>query len=88
MSIIGLYTVCDRENPNLITVEILCHGVVTRKVFSWRIEYIERNAGISTYDNVTFRTNRWMMDFILAYGIKIKLCIVNRLMKTIISEDF
>lgn len=59
----GLYTVCDRENPNLITVEILCHGVAPEKYFHEELEYIERNAGISTYDNVTFRTNRWMMDF-------------------------
>lgn len=59
----GLYTLCDRNNPNLITVEILCHGVAPERYFHEELQYIEKNFNIGLYDNVTFRTNRWMMDF-------------------------
>lgn len=59
----GLYTICNRDNPNLLTVEILCHGVSPEKYFQEELKYIESQYNIKEYDNVTFRTNRWMMDF-------------------------
>lgn len=59
----GLYAVVDREAVNLLTVEILCHGVSSNEYLQEQLRYIEDKIHIKKYDNVTFRTNRWMMDF-------------------------
>lgn len=59
----GLYAVVDRDANNLTTVEILCHGVSSGKYLQEQLRYIERKVHGIKYNNVTFRTNRWMMDF-------------------------
>lgn len=59
----GLYAVVNRDAVNLITVEILCHGVSSNEYLQEQLKFIERDIHGIKYDNVTFRTNRWMMDF-------------------------
>lgn len=61
--IAGLYAVVNRDMANLMTVEILCHGVSSNEYFQTQLRYIERKIHGKKYNNVTFRTNRWMMDF-------------------------
>lgn len=64
--IAGLYAVVNRDETNLLTVEILCHGVSSNEYLQEQLRYIEsRNKG-KQYNNVTFRTNRYMMDFYFA----------------------
>lgn len=58
----GLYSVVDRNNENLFTVEILCHGVSSNSYLKEELQYIKENKKID-FDSLTFRTNRWMMDF-------------------------
>lgn len=62
----GLYSIVDRNNSNLLTVEILCHGVSPEVYFKQQLRYLEETGCVSEYDNVTFRTNQWMMDFYFA----------------------
>ncbi len=61
--IAGLYTVVDRNTVDLTTVEILCHGVSSNEYLQEQLRYIEKKIHGEKYDNLTFRTNRWMMDF-------------------------
>lgn len=71
--IAGLYAICNKYDSNLVTVEILCHGVAPEKYFHEELDYIEKKYNIKHYDNVTFRTNRWMMDFYFGLWNKDKL---------------
>lgn len=61
----GLYAVVDRDNPNFVTVEILCHGVSSDAYLQEELEAIKKRIGNKRFDRLTFRTNKWMMDFYL-----------------------
>lgn len=59
----GLYSVVGRSLENLVTVEILCHGVSPDRYFQDELEQLKKETGIKEFDNVGFRTNRWLLDF-------------------------
>lgn len=61
--IAGLYSIVDKNNPNVTTVEILCHGVSPFRYFREELVQLRKEHGFNTFDNVTFRTNQWMLDF-------------------------
>ena len=62
----GLYSIVGRSFDNLLTVEILCHGVSPDRYFQEEIEQLRKENGIDDFDNVSFRTNRWLLDFSFA----------------------
>lgn len=63
--IAGLYAVVG--NPeNLITIEILCHGVSQYSYFKENVDFLCSKVN-RPIDNITFRSNQWMMDFYLAF---------------------
>lgn len=59
----GLYAVVGHDNPNLCTVEILCHGVSPDKYLQEQLSDIRCNLGEKKFNKLTFRTNRWLMDY-------------------------
>ena len=69
----GLYSIVGRNFDNLFTVEILCHGVSPDKYFQEELEQLKKEKGIHTFDNISFRTNRWLLDFCFAFWNKDRL---------------
>lgn len=59
----GLYSIVGRNFDNLLTVEILCHGVSPDRYFQDELEQLKKEQNINNFDNVSFRTNRWLLDF-------------------------
>ena len=59
----GLYAIVDRYHPNLVSVEILCHGVSPDAYLQAQLQYLNKKTKNRTYNNLTFRTNKWMADF-------------------------
>lgn len=69
----GLYSIVGRSFENLLTVEILCHGVSPDRYFQDELEKLKKEKNIKDFDNVSFRTNRWLLDFCFALWNKGKL---------------
>lgn len=61
----GLYNYLGERPVNLVTVEILCHGVSSYRYFMENLCRIQKRIGKKRIDNVSFRSNRWMQDFYL-----------------------
>ncbi len=53
----GLYSVLDKQYDNLITVDLVCHGVSSPKVWDKYLQFQEKNAG-SSVKRVLFRDKR------------------------------
>lgn len=64
--IAGLKTYLGKEYENLITADILCKGVPSRKVF---FEFIEQFVSISEIESIDFRDKKygWNCDNIVVY---------------------
>lgn len=61
--IAGLYSVVGSKHENLFTVELLCHGVSPVAYFHEELNYIRQSKRVKSFDNVTFRTNQYLLDF-------------------------
>lgn len=51
------------NQDNLITVDILCHGVSPQSYFSQNIEEIKQKHGYKSFEKITFRSNRKYKNF-------------------------
>ena len=65
--IAGLYnSLKGGEYPNLITVDIICHGSVSQLLWKEHVEYLQKKASFS-YDNFSFRSNKWDENYHLCF---------------------
>ena len=61
----GLYSYLGERPANLLTVELLCHGVSCYRYFLENLTLKKKKIRGKRFDNVSFRSNRWMQDFYL-----------------------
>lgn len=69
----GLYSYLGERPTNLLSVEILCHGVSSYRYFLEHLTKIQKEIKGKRLDNVSFRSNRWMQDFYLTLWSKNKI---------------
>lgn len=68
--IAGLYKSLKKdEYPNLITVDIICHGSASQSLWQEHVAYLQKNDNF-TYDNFSFRSNRWEENYHLCFHYK------------------
>lgn len=57
----------DEKKKKLVTVEILCHGVVPYDYFKEEINYLKNKKNIGNFDNITFRSNRYQRNYTFCF---------------------
>lgn len=66
--IAGLYKYLKTEDyPNLITVDIICHGSVSQRLWQKHVKYLEKKHNFFSYDNFSFRSNIWDENYHLCF---------------------
>ena len=63
--IAGLYGFLKKDYDNLLTVDLICHGVAPTSYFLSELDYIKNKKGIKRITNVTFRSNRKKSNYVL-----------------------
>lgn len=54
----GLYSFLgNRDYAGLITVDIICHGTVSQKIWKTHVKYLTEKYDMKRYDNFSFRSN-------------------------------
>ena len=61
--IAGLYGFLKKDYENLLTVDLICHGVSPTAYFLSELDYLKKNKKIGKITNVTFRSNRKGANF-------------------------
>lgn len=61
--IAGLYGFLKKHYDNLLTVDLICHGVAPTSYFLSELDYIKERKRIKRITNVTFRSNRKKANF-------------------------
>ena len=62
--IAGLYGFLKKCYDNLLTVDLICHGVAPTSYFLSELDYIKEHKGIERITNVTFRSNRKKANYV------------------------
>lgn len=65
----ALQSVVGTNRDNLITVEILCHGVSPFRYLKEEVDYIKERGKLEHIDTVSFRTNEWLLDFMFTVWV-------------------
>lgn len=69
--IAGLKGYLKKEHENLLTIDLVCHGVPSKKVFKKYLEYIEEVKG-SKIEKYTFRSKNKYLGMVDSHSINIR----------------